>query len=72
MYVQKKHPGGSSHGHVWPKGGLWVEMSADEAAELVAIAPDEFVAEPDLPRGAKVCRPSDPVEPDTGGGNGEE
>jgi hypothetical protein len=71
MYVQKKHSGGSSHGHVWPKGGLWLEMSADDAAELVAIAPDEFVAEPDLPRGAKVHKPTDP-EPETSDGDGGE
>lgn len=58
MYVKKKHAGGSSHGYQWPKGGEWVEMSADEAADLVAIQPDEFEAVPELPRGAKVAKPT--------------
>lgn len=63
MYVKKKRPGGTSHGYVWPKAGAWVEMSAEDAHELVSIQPDEFEAQPELPRGAKVHKQGDPVDP---------
>jgi hypothetical protein len=58
MYVQKKKPGGSSHGYQWPKGGEWLDIPADHAHELVTIAPDDFRAEPELPRGAKLYKPA--------------
>jgi hypothetical protein len=58
MYVTKKSPGGTSLGHQWPKGGEYVEMSPDQAHELVTIAPGEFEAFPDLPKGAKAYVPA--------------
>lgn len=58
MFVTKKGPGGSSHGYQWPKGGEWVEMPADHAHELVTIAPGEFEALPELPKGAKAIVPT--------------
>jgi hypothetical protein len=60
MYVKKKRPGGTSHGYQWPKAGMWVEMDAEDAHELVTIQPDEFEAQPELPRGAKLHKASDP------------
>jgi hypothetical protein len=68
MYVKKKRSGGSSHGYQWPKAGVWVEMPDDHAAELVAIQPDEFEAQPELPRGAKVYKAE--TDSDTSGGDG--
>jgi hypothetical protein len=66
MFVKKKRPGGSSHGYQWPKGGEWLDIPADHAHELVTISPDDFTAEPELPRGAKVYKPTAAAE-DEGG-----
>ncbi|MQS14516.1 hypothetical protein F7Q99_20165 [Streptomyces kaniharaensis] len=57
MFVTKKHPGGSSHGYQWPKGGEFIEMSPEHAHELVTIQPGEFEAVPELPKGAKAHVP---------------
>jgi hypothetical protein len=63
MYVTKKSPGGTSLGYQWPKGGEFVEMSPAEAHELVMIAPGEFEAFPDLPKGTKAhVPPAAPAE----------
>jgi hypothetical protein len=61
MFVKKQHPGGSSHGYQWPKGGEWVEMPPEDAHELVSIAHAEFEAQPELPKGVKAYAP--PVSP---------
>jgi hypothetical protein len=64
MFVKKQHPGGSSHGYQWPQGGEWLEMPADHAHELVTIAPGEFEAQPELPKGVKAYAP--PAAPASG------
>ncbi|MDH6141154.1 hypothetical protein P3T35_003167 [Kitasatospora sp. GP30] len=58
MFVKKQHPGGSSHGYQWPQGGEWVEMAPEDAHELVTIAPGEFEAQPELPKGVKAYVPA--------------
>lgn len=63
MFVKKQSPGGSSHGYQWPRGGEWIEMSPEDAHELVSIAPAEFEALPELPKGAKAYTPSTEPEP---------
>jgi hypothetical protein len=72
MYVKKRKPGGSSHGYQWPKGGEWVEMPPEHAHELVSIQPEEFEAQPELPRGAKVHVPKGGPEASDGGDQGDE
>lgn len=71
MYVKKRKAGGSSHGYQWPKGGEWVEMPADHAHELVSIQPEEFTAEPELPRGQKAYTPKAAADGDGQGDGGE-
>ena len=66
MFVKKRKPGGSSHGYQWPKAGVRVVMPAGHAHELVTIQPDEFEAQPELPRGAKVYK----ADADSGDGSG--
>ncbi|MEZ0066684.1 hypothetical protein ABIA32_002696 [Streptacidiphilus sp. MAP12-20] len=66
MFVKKRKPGGTSHGYQWPKGGEWVEMPADHAHELVTIQPDEFEAQPEVPRGGKLHKPAAEDDGDDG------
>jgi hypothetical protein len=44
MRVRKKGTGSSSHGHEWTEPGQVLDIPAEDAAELVAINPDEFEA----------------------------
>lgn len=48
MRVRKNGPGSSSHGHVWPTAGHVLDIPAEDAAELVQIAPHDFSILPDL------------------------
>lgn len=48
MRVRKKGTGSSSHGYVWDEPGEVLDVPAEHAAELVAIAPHEFEVLPDL------------------------
>jgi hypothetical protein len=53
VFVTKRNPGSTSHGYQWPKGGEYVEMSPEDAHELITIQPGEFEAVSELPKGAK-------------------
>ncbi|MEY9874646.1 hypothetical protein ABH931_004146 [Streptacidiphilus sp. MAP12-33] len=49
MRVRKMGTGSSSHGYEWTEPGQILDIPAEHAAELVAIAPHEFEALPELP-----------------------
>lgn len=58
MRVRKKNPGSSSHGHVWEEAGQVLDIPAEDAADLVRVAPGEFEVLPDEPE-----TPEDPPPP---------
>jgi hypothetical protein len=63
--VRKRGTGSSSHGYEWTEPGQILDIPAEHAAELVAIAPHEFEALPDLPE-------EDEDQGDEDGGDGEQ
>jgi outer membrane biosynthesis protein TonB len=64
MRVRKKHPGSSSHGHVWDEAGQVLDIPVEDAADCMRVAPDEFEVLPDEPEAPEDPPPPPPEDPE--------
>jgi hypothetical protein len=69
MRVRKYNPGSSSHGHVWEEAGQILDIPAEDAADLMRVAPGEFEFVPDEPETPEdPPQDPEPEDPEDAGG----